>query len=432
MNSGKETAADYPFFPDRHRNGVALKDSIDNVRALCSFLGVTLKFNAFANRTEIFGLKEYKLLNDNALTEIWALAHQYHFKASRDHLAGALDAIGLENTYHPVRDYFDTLHWDGVPRLDKWLTTYAGAEDTDYVQAVGAKTLLAAVRRVRRPGTKHDAMLVLEGPQHAGKSSALRILAIRDEWFSDGLALGEKTREVIEQVEGCLIVEIPELKGMKHSEVETIKAFLSRQSDKARKAYGRYASDVPRQFVFIGTTNPDEDAPYLKDRTGNRRFWPVRTAEEIDIESLKRDRDLIWAEAVHREAKGESLELPRRLWPAAKAEQEKRVAVDPLVEALDDAFGDMLGRVLVEDVWTLIGKPDPAQRKQWDKTALGQAMRQLGWKKEHLRKKEHFTKESKKKYFYTRGVEPYREIVLLERLGLVCYAGSISDDKRKF
>jgi hypothetical protein len=86
--------------------------------------------------------------------------------------------------------------------------------------------------------------------------------------------------------------------------------------------------------------------------------------------------------------------LPRRLWPAAKAEQEKRVAVDPLVEALDDAFGDMLGRVLVEDVWTLIGKPDPAQRKQWDKTALGQAMRQLGWKKEHLRKIDPFTKES--------------------------------------
>jgi hypothetical protein len=415
LAAGQEAAMEHPLFPDRHPDsGIALKDSIDNVRALLSFLGVTMKFNRFAYRTDILGLRDYKLLDDNALLEIWALAHQYWFKASRDHLAGALSAIGLENAYHPVRDYFDSLHWDGVERLDKWLITYAGAEDTEYTRAVGRKTLLAAVRRVRQPGVKHDAMLVLEGPQEAGKSSLFRILAVRDEWFSDNftLKLADDEKKLIEQTTGCLILEIPELKGMKHSEVETIKAFLSRQTDKSRLSYGRFPATVPRQFIVGGTINPEDDAPYLKDRTGNRRFWPVTTAEKIDLASLRRDVDQLWAEAVHYEAKGESLELPRHVLIAAKAEQEKRVGESPLVEALEDAFGDMLGRVSTEDVWALIGKPNPSQRSQWDNTALGQAMRKLRWTKQKLRKKEPGEKESKKRYFYTRGAEPYREIVV--------------------
>jgi predicted P-loop ATPase len=325
----------------------------------------------------------------------------------------------LENAYHPVLEYFDGLHWDGVERLGNWLTTYAGAEDNEYVRAVGRKTLLAAVRRVRQPGVQHDAMLVLEGPQEAGKSSLFRALAIKDEWFTDNFTLkyADDEKKLIEQIGGCLILEIPELKGIRGSEVETIKAFLSRRTDKARLSYGHFPTRVPRQFIIGGTINPEDDVPYLRDQTGNRRFWPVTTAAKIDLASLRRDIDQLWAEAVHLEAKGESLELPRHVLAAAKAEQEKRVAEDPLVEALDDAFGEMLGRVLIEDVWTLIGKPDPAQRKQWDKTALGQAMRKLGWTKQKLRKKEPGEKESKKRYFYTRGAEPHPEIVLQSRLG---------------
>jgi hypothetical protein len=420
LTAGQQATFEHPLFPDRHPDGgIALKDSIDNVRALLSFLGVTMKFNRFAYRTDIFGLKDYRFLDDNVLLEIWALAHQYHFKASRDHLAGALGAIGLENAYHPVLEYFDALHWDGIERVGQWLTTYAGAEDNEYVSAVGRKTLLAAVRRVRQPGVKHDAMLVLEGPQVAGKSTLFRTLAVKDEWFTDNftLKLADDEKKLIEQTAGCLILEIPELKGLQHSQVETIKAFLSRQTDKARLSYGRFPATVPRQYIIGGTINPEDDAPYLKDKTGNRRFWPVTTADQIDLASLRRDIDQLWAEAVHLEAKGESLELPRHVLAAAKAEQEKRVAEDPLVEALDDAFGEMLGRVLIEDVWTLIGKPDPAQRKQWDKTALGQAMRRLGWEKQKLRKKEPGEKESKKRYFYTRGAEPHPEIVLQSRLG---------------
>jgi hypothetical protein len=420
LTAGQEEAFEYPLFPDRHPDsGIALKDSIDNVRALLSFLGVSLKFNRFAHRTDVFGLRDYKFLDDNALLEIWALAHQCYFKASRDHLAGALSAIGLENAYHPVLEYFDSLHWDSVPRLDKWLTTYAGAEDNEYVQAVGRKTLIAAVRRVRQPGVKHDAMLVLEGPQYGGKSSLFRALAVREEWFSDNftLRLADDEKKLIEQTVGCLILEIPELKGLKHSQVETIKAFLSRQVDKSRLSYGRFPATVPRQFIIGGTINPEDDAPYLKDKTGNRRFWPVTVAPKLDLASFERDVDQLWAEAIHLEAKGESLELPRHVLVAAATEQEKRVAEDPLIEALDDAFGEMLGRVLVEDVWILIGKPDPAQRKQWDNTALGQAMRKLGWTKQKLRKKEPGSKESKKRYFYTRGAEPYPEIEVITLKG---------------
>jgi predicted P-loop ATPase len=262
-------------------------------------------------------------------------------------------------------------------------------------------------------------MLVLEGPQYAGKSSLFRILAIRDEWFTDNftLKLADDEKKLIEQTAGCLILEIPELKGLQHSQVETIKAFLSRQVDKSRLSYGRFPATVPRQYIIGGTINPEDDAPYLKDKTGNRRFWPVTTADHIDVASLRRDIDQLWAEAVYLEATGESLELPRHVLAAARVEQEKRVAEDPLVEALDDAFGEMLGRVLTEDVWTLIGKPNPAQREQWAKKALGQAMRKLGWKKEKLSKKEPGSKESRKRYFYTRGAEPYPMIEVIAQRG---------------
>ena len=163
--------------------------------------------------------------------------------------------------------------WDGALRLDKWLTTYFGAADTPLNNALGRKTLIAAVRRLRQPGVKFDQMLVLEGTQGAGKSRALRALA-GDNWFSDNLEIGADTKRIMEIAAGKWIIEVPELSGMNRRDVEHVKAMLSRQVDEARLSYDRKTTKAPRQFILIGTTNA---SAYLHDDTGGRRFWPVRS-----------------------------------------------------------------------------------------------------------------------------------------------------------
>jgi predicted P-loop ATPase len=179
--------------------------------------------------------------------------------------------------------------------------------------------LLAAVRRVRQPGCKFDFILVLEGPQGVGKSTLLRILA-GDENFSDNEILGYQKREQQEAVQGIWIYELAELDGMSKSEVTRVKLFASKQCDMARPAYHHGRVDRPRRCVFVATTNEDT---YLRDATGNRRFWPVKVGK-IDLAGVARDRDQLWAEAAAMEATGEGLVIAEGLWTQAAIEQKAR------------------------------------------------------------------------------------------------------------
>ncbi len=199
-----------------------------------------------------------------------------------------------------VTEYLDALVWDGVPRIDRWLIEYGGAEDSAYVRSVSRLMLVAAVRRARLPGCVFGQLPILEGPQSVGKSSALRILAVNDAWYTDE-SLGSDTRRFMESTVGKWIVEVSELESM-----EDLKAVLSRQWDAARMAYQHKQTRVPRQFVLIGTTNATEG--YLRDATGNRRFWPVRV-QRFNLERLRADRDQLWAEAAKVEMLGVSLHL---------------------------------------------------------------------------------------------------------------------------
>jgi predicted P-loop ATPase len=156
--------------------------------------------------------------------------------------------------------------------------------------------------------------------------------------------------------------------------IEHIKALLSRQSDRGRLAYDRITSEVPRQCVIIGTTN---DRQYLKDTTGNRRFWPV-SIERFDVEALKQDRDQLWAEAAAREAQGESIRLKRELWPKAALEQDQRLASDPFLDALEDVFSGREGKIKASDVWKILGI-QVGHATQDHNMRLGKAMRTLGW-----------------------------------------------------
>jgi len=258
----------------------------------------------------------------------------------------AVGAVARELRIHPVRDWLDTLKWDGTPRLETWTSTYLGAEPSALHHTIGALWLISAVARIYRPGVKSDHMLILEGPQGARKSTAIKVLA-GEEWFTDELPeLGSKDAAL--HMQGVWIVEIAELDAIGRAEVSRIKAFLTRTTDRFRPPYGRYTVEVPRQCVFAGTVNPDT---YLRDETGNRRFWPLRCGT-IDIAALARDRDQLWAEAVHRFRAG-------AIWwiddPALLAEA--RDAQDRRYQS--DAWDDLIEHWLTHEIRNVSdGYPD--------------------------------------------------------------------------
>lgn len=235
----------------------------------------------------------------------------------------SVGAVAREVRVHPVRDYLDHLRWDGVSRLVQWTVAYLGAEDSDLNRAFGARWMISAVARIMQPGVKADHMLILEGPQGSKKSSAIKTLASAD-WFTDEIAeIGSK--DAAQQMRGIWIIEIAELDAISRAEVSRIKAFLTRTTDRYRPPYERYIVTVPRQCVFAGSVNPET---YLRDETGNRRFWPIRCGS-IDLDALARDRDQLWAEAVARYREGAIWWLDEpELVASAKAEQDQRYHAD--------------------------------------------------------------------------------------------------------
>ena len=240
----------------------------------------------------------------------------------------AVQTIAREHSFHPIRDYLDSLTWDGTGRINDWLTLYLGAEPSEYMRAVGAKWLIGAVARAFQPGCKNDTCLILEGQQGTLKSTALRTLA--SPWFADEIAdLGSKDAAL--QVRGVWLIELSELDAMARGEVARVKAFMSRQTDRFRPPFGRRPIEAPRECVFAGTSNHGN---YLKDETGGRRFWPVLCGW-INIDDLHRDRDQLWAEAVSRYRAGEKWWLDNKALVAAAAdEQQQRYEGDPWDEKI--------------------------------------------------------------------------------------------------
>lgn len=383
INRAKERVALDEAEFQLNKDGLPLRQSQRNVEVALAKLGLLVKLDSFRNRMLVEGLEAVDVVVDDRIMTRLRLETDRRFKflCAKDFYFDVVGDLAFRNSYHPVRDYLDGLTWDGEGRLDDWLTRYCGAEDSEFVRAVGRIVLLAAVRRVRRPGCKFDEMLVLEGAQGIGKSQVLNALAVKEEWFSDEVPLAGDGKLAIEALNGRWIAEAAELKGMRNKEVEHLKAFLSRTHDRGRLAYDRITSEVPRQFIIIGTTNSEH---YLMDMTGNRRFWPVHI-ERADVEGLTRDRDQLWAEAAHREAQGESIRLPEDLWAAAGAEQDKRVLEDPYFGTLAAALDGRWGKILSEDVFRLLDIP-AGQRTQVHNTRIGETMRRLGWRRERVRR----------------------------------------------
>lgn len=289
---------------------------------------------------------------DDIRVKTW-LSKKWGIETSTQSISDVALQLGKENKFHPVRDYLKSLKWDGVARLDTMLEKYCGAVgDKEYLADVGRKVMTAAVARVFKPGVKFDYVLILEGNQGAGKSTFVRILA--DPWFTD--ALGDiNSKDVVDNMRGKWLVELGELAQMRRSEVNDLKAFITRESDNVRKAYGRRSQTYPRHCIFIGTTNNDE---YLKDETGGRRFWPVKTTR-YKLADLAADKDQLWAEALLNYELGEALYLDNeRVRLFAESEQESRLVVDEILEQVKSVIE--AGNVpqdgfTFDDVWKHIG-----------------------------------------------------------------------------
>lgn len=243
-----------------------------------------------------------------------------HYKLqARQVIDDALTEVMAENAFHPVREYLSGLRWDGVPRAETVYIDWLGADDCSYVRAVTRIHLKAAVARVMRPGVKFDQCLVLSGPQGIGKSTVLRLLG--KDWFNDGLVTFQG-KDPMEQLQGAWINELSEMQATSKAENDQIKAFLSRNSDRFRAPYGRRTEEFPRQCVFAATTN---DAVFLKDRTGGRRFWPIfcRGGGAKNLEELTPDYvDQIWAEVRTWWEENENLLLPAAAAAEARELQE--------------------------------------------------------------------------------------------------------------
>jgi hypothetical protein len=243
-------------------------------------------------------------------------------RLGKDTTHQAVDKYAREYCFHPVRDYLNGLEWDGNERLPEWLHAYLGAANTPYTKGIGKMFLIGMVARIMRPGCKMDYMPVLEGHQGTYKSSACAILA--GEYFSDHLPnLSDKDASL--HLRGKWLIEVAELRAYSRAAIDEFKEFLVREIDRYRPPWGRKDVHEPRQCVFVGTTNKDL---YLRDETGNRRSWPIKTGI-IKPDCLHRDRDLLFAEAVWRFNNGEPW------WPdgqfertAIVPEQEKRYETD--------------------------------------------------------------------------------------------------------
>jgi putative DNA primase/helicase len=321
---------------------------------------------------------------DDARAVLW-LGQEYQFSPHTDVIANAVFLVADRRRYHVVKDYLGGLQWDRTPRLRTWCIDYLGAADTEYVRLVGYKYLMGAVGRVMRPGCKMDNVLILEGKQDAGKSAAFKTL-FQAQWFTEAnFQIGDKDGYAV--MAGKWVIELAELDALSKSDSSTSKRFFTTAVDTYRPPYARRAIDVPRQLVFAGSVNFDT---YLKDESGNRRYWPIRTADTLLLRELAEARDQIWAEAygeymeweLANEQAGGVLPAPWQVLsnekPLFELEQYARYEGD-VYENVIRRYLVSRPRVTMEDILQSclnleISKWTPAEQRR-----IGKALKSIGW-----------------------------------------------------
>jgi putative DNA primase/helicase len=331
-----------------------------------------LRYNQFTKEIELDG----NGMEDYHVAQFRRIMHQERLKGRKADVQDEMQGEARRNGYDPLVEYLTTPVWDLMPRLDTFCSKYLGTEQTEYTRAVGRAFLIGAVARALDPGCKNDTMLVLEGPQGIGKSTAARYL-FGDRFFTDNLP-DFHSKDSFQQLQGSWCIEVAELSALSKAEVKDVKQFLSRLVDKFRAPYERLPMSIKRRSVFIGTVNP-EDVGYLRDPTGNRRFWPIECGA-IDTDAILLDRDQIWAEAVIAFRSGEKWFLTDEAAEQAREEQAKRGERHPweeLIRSYVAAHGK--DRLTIGEVLTDILKLLPDKQTLQAARGAGSAMRGLGW-----------------------------------------------------
>lgn len=368
-----------------------------NVRhALCNapdLIGL-VRYNSFALDVEFTRSPPWReclpgskwLEIDDTALQIWLQRQDINVRG-RATVADSVALVGTEATYHPVREYLDRLQWDGEPRLAIWLQDYLNATGSGpYLSAIGPAFLRSAVARIQSPGCQADHVMVLEAPQGYGKTSAARVISVQPEWYAGSLP-DVHSKDAALQLCGRWIVEVAELKAVRNSQLESVKAFITECSDTFRPPYGRRTAQFPRQCVFIATTN---EAEYLRDRTGNRRYWPVKCGR-VRLDALAADRDQLWAEAMHEYRAGSAWHLTDEQAALASDEQRARVYVSELESDVAEYLAEQrkAGKreISVRDVLVYGLRLDPDSPTYADQArklgaAVAEALVHCGWEKD--------------------------------------------------
>lgn len=310
---------------------------------------------------------------------LWLAQQERLIVRSTDAIAQAVNATAMMHPHHPVRTWLDALVWDGTPRLDMWIEDALGTDPAkrEYHALAGRYWMLGMVARIYEPGCIMRSMLILEGEQQRGKSTALAILG--GEWYSETpFMIGDK--DAYQSLRGKMLYEIAELDAFNRAESTKVKAFVSSRVDNYRASYDDRSRDWPRQVVFAGTTNQDE---YFKDSTGNTRFWPVRVGD-LDLDVLRSNRDLLFAEAVQRYKAGE------RRYPTPEEERE-HFRPEQDAREIADPWESMISKWLHSSTFSTVSqveifeyldiKPDRIDNARQMSTRIGNVMKRLGWPK---------------------------------------------------
>ncbi len=369
----------------RNEDGRVIAKNQENIRRAVEMLNYDLSYDQFSDKLLI----NHQPMEDHQVEHIYfQIDTEFRFLPPFDFFKQKLRHLAWCNAFHPVKDYLKGLEWDKVPRIDTWLIEAASVDDTPYTRAISSIMLIAAVRRIRQPGCKYDEMVVWESTkQGSEKSSAAQALCPNPAWFSDDLALNLRSQQLIEATLGKWIIEASDLAGKRKTEIEQLKATLSRQVDgPARLAYAHFPVERPRHFIIIGTTN---STAYLNDPTGARRFWPM-TVKRFDVAWIKANRDQLWAEACVREAAGESIRLHEDLWPAATDHQEARREIDPWEAHIRSLLlsiepkSDGKRRVTTNMIWEALAITTD-RRDRYGSLRISDIMQRLGFKRTRVR-----------------------------------------------
>lgn len=317
---------------------------------------------------------------DEIEAAIW-LDERYKIDVSVLVARQAMQVVAEGNAVHPVREYLRSLKWDGLERLDGWLSDFCGAPKKKIIRAYSRRWMISAVARVMQPGCKVDTTLIIQGDQGIGKSTAFAILS-GGVWFSD-TAVNLKDKDAMAALQGVWIYEFAELDTVRRVEQTAVKAFLTSRVDRFRPSYGRNFIRAERQCVIVGTTN---DLGFLRDRTGSRRFWPVQVGQ-VDIEALTRVRDQLWAEALAAYKSGEQWHLTEDEEERRKASEHLFVEEDAWTEAIEAWLRKQPdARVSSLSVWTEgLGKRG-GDLTQSHRRRVIDVLLKLGCEKVHTRK----------------------------------------------